>query len=401
MVRQIAARVEAIRGLRFRGLPRLEVMSEARLAALGRRLARQAQRREDSNPTRVRRMRRLERASVRFDQLAGLLPPQVSFGPDARGGLDRIGGAYDYKHRRIVLVPGFIQTWVQLQYTLAHELTHALEDQHFNLRLDALTQPGEATAVRRAVTEGTATYVQDRYRQRYLHDQLPVRQRLQGMRSVIGAGGGAYAVNAQAVFDYVDGAIFVRDLVHRSGDWRLVRRALERPPHRSQQLLHPRTWPQAAPVRRIRLGIANSLKGSWVRIGGGPAGEEQALTILLAGTIDSEALVGASGWDGGRFAVWRPRASSSCGDGCAARDVGVIAFRWHHATDPHQFGLAVPAYMIAGLFAQPINERTWRIGDGYAALGTAARASALAFAPTASLSESLASRAAQAAAGSG
>jgi hypothetical protein len=376
-------------------------MGEGRLAALGRGLARQERRGIDASPARLRQMRRLERASVRFDQLAGLLPPEFSFGPDTRGGLDRIGGAYDYRRRRIVLVPQLIQTWVQLQYTLAHELTHALEDEHFSLRLGRLTRPGEATAVRRAVIEGTATYVQDRYRQRYLHDQVPVAQRLEGMRSVIAAAPGAYAINAQAVFDYVDGALFVRSLRRRSGDWAWVDRALEWPPRRSRQLLHPRSWPGSGAARPVRLGIAGLLRRDWRRVGGGPAGEQQALVILLAGTIAPEALVGASGWDGGRFAVWRPPMSNACGDGCSSGDVGVIAFRWRRANDPEQFGLAVPAYMIAGLLAQRVNERIWKVGDEYAALGTADRASALAFAPTASLSDSLSTRAAAAAAGSG
>jgi hypothetical protein len=250
------------------------------------------------------------------------------------------------------------------------------------------------------VIEGTATFIQDRYRQRYLNDQVPLWQRLQGMRSVIAAAPSAYAVNAQVIFDYVDGALFVRSLHRRAGGWRLVNRALRHPPRSSDQILHPRSWPAPGAARPVRLGIAPVLRADWRPIGGGTAGEERALVILLASTIGSEATAGASGWDGGRFAVWRTRSpDGDCGDECASGDVGVIGFRWRQHSDVQQFGLAAPGYLNLGLFAEPLHRRTWKVGEGYAALRTAAKASALAFAPTRSLSRALARRAAASAEG--
>ena len=121
--------------------------------------------------------------------------------------------------------------------------------------------------------------------------------------------------------------------------------------------------------------------------------------ILRAGGIPIEASSGASGWDGGRFAVWRPR-TGRCDPECGG-SVGVIAFRWRRSSDADQFSLAVPAYMVAGLLAQRVDDRTWKLGDGYAALATADRASALAFAPTAALSAALSRRAAASAAAPG
>ena len=77
--------------------------------------------------------------------------------------------------------------------------------------------------------EGTATLVQDRYQHRYLGDDLPIGQRIEGARSLIVTNPGAYAVNAEAIFDYVDAALFVHNLYQRTGDWRLVDRALRTP----------------------------------------------------------------------------------------------------------------------------------------------------------------------------
>jgi hypothetical protein len=93
------------------------------------------------------------------------------------------------------------------------------------------------------------------------------------------------------------------------------------------------------------------LRQHWRWVGGGPAGEEQALVILLAGNPGSEAQLGASGWVGGRFAVWTPRsAQRDCAPDCVLNNVGVVAFRWHSRDDVSQFNLAAPATRL--LFAR-------------------------------------------------
>jgi hypothetical protein len=402
IARRNATRVERLRGLEFERRPGVVVMGLRRLTAVGRGIARAQRRRDDSHPTRLRADRRLKRASTEFEQLAGLLPPESGLGPDIRStGLERIGGAYDFTRERVVIVPALIETRVQLHYTLAHELTHALEDQHFRLRLRRLTAPSAAAEARRAVIEGTATFVQDLYRRRHLDDAVPLRSRIDAMRSVIAAGPGPYIVNAQAVFDYVDGGLFVYELYRRAGGFRLIDRALRHPPRRADQILHPRSWPGASRNPGVRLGVAAMLRSGWRPIGGGVADEQRARVILLAGTIVNQASTGASGWSGGRFTVWRAvDPPDNCQAPCQA-DVGVIAFRWRHTYDAEEFALAVPAYMTLGVSAENLERPgAWRLPNGYVALGTATRASALAFAPTEPLARDLSHRAARVAEGS-
>jgi hypothetical protein len=393
----IARRVERLRGLRFDHPPRVVIMGERRLAVVGRSIAERERERARRHPSRLRSERRLERSSVQLDQLAGLLPPESSFGPDTRKtGLDRIGGAFDFQRDRIIIVPTLIETRLQLKYTLAHELTHALEAQNFELHLGRLTAPSEPAEVRRAVIEGTATFVQDLYRHRYLHDGVPVGRRIDSMRSVIGAEQTPYAINAEAIFDYVEGGLFVKHLYREANGFRLVNRALRHPPRRSDQILHPRSWPgRAGADRQVRVAVASLLRPDWRPVGGGTAGEERALAILLAGAFGTQANTGASGWAGGRFTVWRPRnPDEGCDAGCVDGSVGVVAFRWRHHDDAEQFAVGVPAYMTLGLLAGSVTPgRLWKVGDGYAALGTAARASALAFAPDPQLALALSRRA--------
>jgi len=399
---RIARRVQKLRDLRFDRAPRVVVMGEGRLAALGRSLARRVRARADRHPSRLLENKRLQRASTELDQLAGLLPRESGLGPDARtSGLDRIGGAFDYPRNRIIIVPTRIYTRDQLDYTLAHELTHALENQHFNLQLGRLTAPTEAAEVRRAVTEGTATFIQTRYRHRYLDDAVPVARRIDTTQGVIDAQHSPYAVSSQAIFDYVHGGLFVNHLYHQAGGFGLVNRAMRHPPRRTDEILHPRTWPGAGGrplrVQSVHLGVAPLLRDQWRPVGGGIAGEERALTILLAGTWGTQASMGASGWDGGRFTVWRPR---ECDDGCDDGRVGVIAFHWQHAGDSDQFAVGVPAYLTLGLLASQVTSgRLWQADGVYVALGSEPGASALAFSPNEELALAVSRRAAESAAG--
>ncbi len=250
------------------------------------------------------------------------------------------------------------------------------------------------------MTEGTATFIQNLYRHRYLDDNVPVAQRIATTQGIIDSQHSPYAVSSQAIFDYVHGGLFVSHLHHQANGYRLVDRAIRNPPRRTDEILHPRTWPGAGGrqlrVQPVNLGVAPLLRGRWRPVGGGIAGEERALTILLAGTWGTQASIGASGWDGGRFTVWRAR---GCDERCDTGRVGVIAFRWRHRSDSDQFAVGVPAYLTLGLLASQVTSgRLWEVDGGYVALGRAPGGSALAFAPGKALALAVSRRAAASAA---
>jgi len=380
-VARVAARVERIRRLRFDSRPRVRVMSAAQLARLGQRLNRGLIRRMRQEPARLARIRQLERARTGFGKLAGILPELPASDVTARGPSEQIGAAYDYRHKRIILVQGATQTRRELQLVLAHELTHALEDQHFSLQLPASVGPTQSAETRRALIEGTATFVAARYARVYLSDHVPVEQRLFGQRSIYAAGGAIpYATKAVTIFDYVDGALFVRGL-HLHG-WRPVNRALRSPPTRTQEILHPRAWRRSPAPQPVRLGLNPLLGAGWRLVGGGPAGEQDALAVLGEGAPDSEAQPGAAGWAGGRFQLWRARGQAGDCQGCAAANIGLVAFRWHGPLDTWQFSRAFFAYMLVGRLGDRLGPRTWRLHDGFASLRNLRHASAIAFAPT-------------------
>jgi hypothetical protein len=397
---KVAARVEQVRGLHFMSPPRVRVMSAAELGALGRRLNRGVIRHMSEQPKRLERSRRLERTSTAFQRLAGLLPQESASDVAAQGPAERIGGAYDYRQKRIILVQGAIQTRRELQLVLAHELTHALEDQHFRLRLWASIGPTQRAQARRALIEGTAMFVTARYSRRYLNDDVPVQERLAGQRSIYTAAASTpYAVKAATIFDYVEGALFVRGLHLHADGWSTVNGALRRAPTRSQEVLHPRDWRRRPAPVPVRLGLRPLLGAEWRLVGGGPAGEQDALAILGRGAPEAEAQPGAAGWAGGRFEVWRARGGESGCEGCAGGAIGVVGFRWRGRLDTAEFAKGFFAYMLVGRLGERIGPRTWDLGDGFASLRSARRASAIAFAPSEERAASVAQSAAQHAAG--
>ena len=385
----MASRVERLRDLRFVHPPRVRVISAAELAAFGRRLAEASSRRARGHPLRLRRPRRLERARIGFEQLAGMLPEQPASDATARGPIEATDAAYDYVHDRILLVQRAIETRRELQLVLAHELTHALEDQHFPLRLGTSSGLSERAQSNRALIEGTATFVAARYANRYLNDRVPVEQRLAGQRSVFAAGGSTpYAVKAANIFDYVDGALFVRGL-HRHG-WGSVNRALRHPPTRTQQILHPKGWRRSRQRPPVHLDLGQLLGHGWHLVGGGPAGEQDVLAILGQGAFGVGIDEAGAGWVGGRFELWREGDDPAGCEDCAQSEIGAVAFRWRHGLDTWEFGRAFFAYMVAGRLGERIGPRNWELSDGFASLGSAPRASAIAFAPTEELARSVA-----------
>jgi hypothetical protein len=188
-VKRIAARVEHLRGLRFRHIPEVVVMQPDQLQRVGEELRRRAVARIGRNRIRLARWRHLGSEQQGLETLAGILPVEEATDASASSTSEQVGGAYDYSHDRVILIDRAVQTRHELELDLAHELTHALEDQHFALRLATSRGPAQIAQSRRALIEGTATFVATLYDGKYLHDRLPVGMRLAGQRSVFAAGG--------------------------------------------------------------------------------------------------------------------------------------------------------------------------------------------------------------------
>jgi hypothetical protein len=388
--------VERIRGLHFRQMPRLVVLQPDQLEKLGERLQQHSLGVLNADG-RLAHLRSVQSLQGEFDTITGLLPSPIETDSSAGSASEQIGGAYDFVHDRVVIVDRIAQSRHQLALVLAHELTHALEDQHFALHIATSRGEGQRAQVRRALTEGTATFVAAVYDGRYLRNRLPIGVRIGGQRSVFAAGGSTpFAIKANTIFDYVDGPLFVQHLYRRDGaSWQQVDAAIRRPPHATSEVLEPRLWPSAPRSAPVGLNVASTLREGSTPLGSAPAGEEDIRTLFSAGAPDLTVATAAAGWRGGRFAVWR-LPGGSCDEPCASDDVAIAAFRFSARGDVPEFATAFLDYALLGRLGQRVNGHTWDFeGGGSGSISAWGRTVSIAFAPDAELAEALARRAAR------
>jgi hypothetical protein len=310
-VTTLAHRVEALRDLRFRTLPvPVRVSGEvARREGL-----------EDLDRSYPASRRHADEAILRRLGLidTGVDLRAVSASLFGEGG---VAGYYDPRSKRLRIVTGAATgSRVLQEVTLAHELTHALEDQRFGLSPDEGASDDRALA-RLALIEGSATLVMERYLLRYFSTE----------EALAGVLGSAFStgpdlppfLQAQLLFPYTGGMAFVQDLVTRAGGrWTLVDLADRvRPPDSTEQVLHPDKYLRVE--EPVPVGLNVRLGAGWRRAASGVWGEWA--TSRLVGEK------AAAGWGGDRYELWQ-------GPG---GDVLAMRWRWDTRRDAREFLAAV------------------------------------------------------------
>ena len=289
----IAHRVERVRHLRFEHLPRVGRVTHARARADALRdLDRQIPARD------VAREQTLLK-------LLGLIPADASLrGLLAKAFGNEVGGYYDPRSGRLAVVGD--SGGVLREITLAHELTHALEDQHFHIE----TGPGtgfnrDRSVADTTVREGTATLVMVDYAvfKRIGSVDVP-EELLQRVLSVLdkaavpSSSGLPRYLRESLVFPYPTGARLV-DRVQRSGGWQAVNRLFGADaPVSSEQVMHPAKLRSREPPVRVRVGPAHAFAR-------GDFGEFDTEQLLRAANGRARSRRAAAGWGGGGFAITR------------------------------------------------------------------------------------------------
>ena len=180
--------VEALRGCKFKHPVDVGVYTEEEVRAFI----------EDSfDREEGRRKRSRVEAALK---MVGLIPADGGLMDTSRRMLVSMSppGTYnaETKELRIVKKPGLDSNSPAFQTILVHELTHALDDQHFDLqKMERETQPCvDAEIVIGSIVEGSAVTVQQRYMNKMiLSGKADLAQSTQGMAAAMG--------DMQAVFD--------------------------------------------------------------------------------------------------------------------------------------------------------------------------------------------------------
>ena len=208
---------------------------------------------------------------------------------------DAVLGFYDTETKELVVKGAEPTPFVRT--VLVHELTHALEDQHFGLDRDDLDD--EASSGFDALVEGSANVIEDRYR-----DSLSRDEQRSADREEAAIGGNTPdippAVAAGLGFPYVYGPDLVDAIVDAGGRARLDRAFKDDPPTSTEQVLDPDKYlgdDQPKPVPTPAAG--------GVAIDDGQIGELFLILLLRTELSAGDAREAAGGWGGDAYVAWK------------------------------------------------------------------------------------------------
>jgi hypothetical protein len=179
---------------------------------------------------------------------------------------EQVAGYYDPKTREFHLAD-----WIDLdgqKPIMAHELTHALQDQHFNLRRFEHWPKGDSDAemAAHALIEGDATLAMALYVASNPLRSLALLKSLgTASMSSVELDKAPRAVRESLLFPYQEGLNWTH-AIYRRGGWKEVSQAFTLLPQSTEQILHPEKYfANEAPVKVTLPDITLLLNGSGQR----------------------------------------------------------------------------------------------------------------------------------------
>jgi hypothetical protein len=156
---------------------------------------------------------------------------------------------YDYDKKKLFITD--TTSSESQEPVLAHELSHAIADQNFNLAryIRQGRKSDDGATARLAVMEGQATWLMSEYLARRLGRSLRDSPALAKMMSRVTEGSGQFPVFDKAplylrvtlVFPYTEGMLFQNDVLARDGDEGFAE-VFRHAPLTTQQIIHPEKY---------------------------------------------------------------------------------------------------------------------------------------------------------------
>lgn len=248
--------------------------------------------------------------------------------------------------------------------TLVHELTHALQDQHFGISRDTATRDERLGWL--GLLEGEGNYVMDRYEER-CGTEWECIDPVEG-----GSGASQQSFNEGlylSIFHpYSDGPQFVHELQEREG-WEGVNAAYENHPTSTAQIIDPGRYPDDPGTD---VDIADRSTDAWEPVGeDGPRSETLGEAGLFAafwynGVIDQQQIASASG-EYARYNYTHPLTNGWDGDSIVVYEDGdeqahVFESEWETESDAEEFASGY-AELLTGNAAEPIDNRTYQVDE--------------------------------------
>jgi hypothetical protein len=224
---------------------------------------------------------------------------------------DQIAGVYDPTGREFFIAAS--TGLAEQRVIMAHELTHALEDQSFHVESWTKAAKGndDAGLARAAVLEGSATIAMIDYLLRdagtsfrdlgnfdpsLILGDVDISQELKDVPMVI---------RDQLFFPYLAGAAFSVKALDAAGGWTGLHGLFGNPPASTQQIMHPDLYLRGVRPEVVKLPRMNDVvPRGWKKLDENVMGEfgfNQVFKQFL-GKARADAL--AAGWSGDRYVIY-------------------------------------------------------------------------------------------------
>ena len=219
---------------------------------------------------------------------------------------EQVAGYYDPKAQQF-----YLADWIELEGqkpVMAHELTHALQDQHFNLKRFENWPKGDSDAelAAHALIEGDATLAMTLYMAKNPLVALAFIRSLGAQEAATEQFKQApRAIRESLLFPYEEGSAWATQLYKRGG-WEMVSQAFKKLPQSSEQILHAEKYFSYEAPQKLALPDFKSVLGlEWKKLDYNVNGEWGTYLILDEFLNDAtESKQASAGWDGDRFALY-------------------------------------------------------------------------------------------------
>jgi hypothetical protein len=305
--------------------------------------------------------KRLQRAEVVLKKF-GLLDRDFNLRPFMISLLtEQVAGFYDNKTKTVNLLD-----WIAPQEqkpVLAHELTHALQDQRVGLAkwsqigLDGIAknvrednqyiQYDEADSARDAVAEGQAMVVfldySLRETGRTLEKSPELTPHLKDLLSDVGGSPilarAPLLIQQSLMFPYIEGLSFEDNILVKGGKDAAFSSVLAHPPSSTFEILHPSAYMTHAPVPVLRLpDIHPLIEADYTPYDVGVMGEfdVRILTALFGGEEIADALTPE--WRGGIYCAAQKRSAVTAEQKSSTASIGLLyESKWKNEDSARSF----------------------------------------------------------------
>jgi hypothetical protein len=253
-------------------------------------------------------------AGARSAEAFGLLPKGFdldSFMIDLL--TEQIAGLYDPKAHEF-----YVADWIPIddqRMVMAHELTHALEDQHFQIEawVKAARPNDDGELARDSVLEGSAMAAMVEY---LLQGSGRSLQDLPDIDPAMLIGDMAETpllkkappfLRDALIFPYLDGLTFSAAVLKPTG-WEGLPAIFTKPPVSTQQILHPALYSSGKVPPPISLpSMEKALGADWTKLEENAMGEFGWKEVLQQFLGEPRAKPLSAAWDGDRYAVYEQK----------------------------------------------------------------------------------------------